>query len=255
MGALPLKLSYTMPLIKFAKPLVLCGLAAISAIVSAQESFDYHAASVLLMESPRVLKDLGVTPAQQSKIDKAAAVSRSKMTAFRKEVEADAEKAREQGKKKMKVKDKRPALYKEVKKKLLAILTPAQVNRLGQLSLQGAGMIAVLDPVVSKRMEITVSQTKLLKASVDRGLAAAHRIETDAMAPIESKYGYQRPKNEETAREMQRNAQAEAKAAGQRIHPQIIAIQNQTRKQFEKILTSKQLSTWKQLCGKPIKSA
>ena len=221
---------------------------------NAQSAFDVNAANVLLLDSPIVLKDLGVSHSQQSRIDKAASESRARMDAYRRQLQEEIAAAKKKGLKKMKVKDKRPEYYKLVKKQMLTILTPAQVTRLGQLSLQRSGMIAILDPVVGKRLGVTPGQEKQLKAAVKEGLDAARKIELDAIGPIQAKYSSMKISSQAEQREMQSRAQAEAKAADTRIQPQIKRIEANTRQHFEAILTSKQKAAWKLLLGKPIKA-
>lgn len=230
--------------------ILICGTTA----AKAQSAFDVNAANVLLLDSPMVLKDLGVNRSQQSRIDRAASESRTRMEAYRKQIQGEVAAAKKKGLKKMQIKDKRPEYYQVVKRQMLAILTPAQVTRLGQLSLQRSGMIAILDPMVAKRLDVSPAQMKALKAAVKAGLDSARKVELDAMGPIQAKYSSMKVTSQSQAQEMQAKAQAEAKSADARMQPQIKKIEANTRQHFEAILTSKQKAGWKSLLGKPIKS-
>ena len=182
----------------------------------AEGNFDYDIADFNILQNKEVQKELGVTEALRATLNKHAEWFNGEMkvldTAFKK--------ARENDPKATPPNDKAVALQKEFKKRLFAELTTAQVVRLREITVQGAGDVAVLDKRVASKIGLTNAQITAIKGRFEDNSKKAQAFQQDLnkqggelqqkyLKPLIEKYGNSQPKDQADAT----SRQAEVKAA------------------------------------------
>lgn len=225
--------------------------AASLSVAVAQTAFDRYVADIRILQDQRIQKELGITAAQKSRMNKAADAHRSELqkidAAFRKEAEA-AQKAK---------KPWRPDMTRlnpanaRLKAAVLKELTAKQIVRLRELSLQVAGPSALMDSQVAKQTGLSDAQVKRLRDTFTAGARQAQQLERSTAEPIFKPYQNRKPKDEAEAKKWQQEINTKLQAAMKRVRPQMERIQRETRTKMEAILTAAQRSKFKSLQGKP----
>lgn len=231
------------------RPIFLSLLMALAVAASAQiDPFDYHCADVILLQAKEVQTELKVTEAQRSKMNDAAATHRTRLTTYEAQQKvAKTKDTQEQAGVKLK------AYFDELKKGVFTALNAAQLKRLREISLQRAGLLALLDDVVAKKINLTgATHTKFRTAFTD-GAKQAGNIERASLKPIFDKYEpkMKAAKTAEERKKVEEQMRPELEAAGKKIAPQIQNLQNETQKKLVAILTPAQKNAWQALLGKP----
>jgi len=231
------------------RPLLLTLLVALATTGFAQlDPFDYHCADVVLLQAKEIQTDIGVTEAQRKKMNDAADTHRVRLTTY----EAQQKSAKTKDSKEQQT-TKLKGFYDELKRGVFGSLTAAQLKRLREISLQRAGLLALLDDVVAKKIGLTgASQTKF-KTTFTEGAKSAATIERTNLKPIFDKYEprMRAAKTEADRKKVEAQMRPELDAASKKIAPQIQQLQGDTQKKLVAILTPQQKTAWTALLGKP----
>ncbi|MCH7903390.1 MAG: hypothetical protein IH944_02355 [Armatimonadetes bacterium] len=212
----------------------------------AADAFDKHACNVTLLQAKSVQKELGITETQRAKMNvhadrnNAQGMEIDRLVSSNKITIADAT---------IRV----GRLRSELKKRVVGELNSAQIIRLREISLQQAGALALLDPVVGTKIGMSKAQTDLIRAKYVEHNAQAQKIKGDAFGPIDEKYKRMKPANEEEARKLQEQFVTERTAKQKEILPKLIALATEFDKAVEAVMTKGQIESYKKLKGKVFK--
>lgn len=229
------------------KPTLLILLFLSFAFAGAADPFDYHCANITLLQDKQVQAELHISTAQRAQLNKYADAHRGRIDAYRKKVG--------NGAPDMKV---IAGYMADLKAQVVGALSKTQVKRLRELNLQAAGLMALLDPVVAKKVGMSDSQYAKFKKTYLDGKSSAAGVLKKALAPLDAKYnklaapykGKEREHQKELG-ELQQKFVAEAKQIEERVKPQLDAITRSTEKKLMAQITASQKSNWKALEGKP----
>ena len=234
---------------RFLLLLFLCsGLFALAASAKAVDAFDYHCADVALLQAKEIQKDLKINDAQRKKMNDAADTHRTRLSTY------------EQQQRAAKVKDteaqqrtKLKGYYDELKKSVLTQLSATQLKRLRELTLQRAGLTAILDKVVAQKLGMSDAQLDKYRKVFESGAEKAAALERQTLEPILNKYKAMKPKTDAEKKSLQEKFQKEVAEAGKKAEPKMRALKNSTQKQLEAALTAAQRAKFKSLQGTPFK--
>lgn len=226
--------------------LMLAVICSLGGSARAADAFDKHACNVTLLQAKSVQKELGITETQRAKMNvhadrnNAQGMEIDRLVSSNKITIADAT---------IRV----GRLRSELKKRVVGELNSAQIIRLREISLQQAGALALLDPVVGTKIGMSKAQTDLIRAKYVEHNAQAQKIKGDAFGPIDEKYKRMKPANEEEARKLQEQFVTERTAKQKEILPKLIALATEFDKAVEAVMTKGQIESYKKLKGKVFK--
>ena len=132
---------------------------------------------------------------------------------------------------------------------IILSLKDEQVTRLGQISLQKAGTIVVLKPIVSAKLGMTEAQINILKAELKTVGMAVAELQRKAKEPIVNKYRAMTPKDDAEREKLQTEMDAEIKAVNEKIQPDLLKLRKTFDDLVDKTLTDGQKKTWTDLKG------
>jgi len=222
--------------------------ASTSVAIGFADAFDERTANVALLQDKRVQTDLKISEAQ-----------RKKMNTHAEWFNKEAEKIRQAWVKSAQGKNPPPAppqakmqaLEQSLKSRVFKELSQTQIKRLREITVQQAGVLALLDDSVAKKIGLSATQVSALKARFKSNAEKAQKLQTAAINPINAKYKDKKPKDQKEAQALQAQYGKEIQAAAKKIEPQITKL----RKEFETFvgttLSASQKSAWSALKGKP----
>ena len=217
-----------------------------AAVASAQDAFDTHVADVGLLQARQVQDDVKITAAQRTKMNAAADAHRKRLEAYQKQLQAlgggQPDRARMQG------------FFDTLKKDVFAVLSPAQIARLRQLTLQRLGLISLTDNDVAKRVGLSPAQVGGLKKAFQSGRAKFVALQKSAAAPILAPYKNRKAKDQAEAAALRKEVEGKLKVASVKVKPQLEAIGKQTDVAMLAVLTAPQKAKWAALKGVPFKA-
>lgn len=231
------------------RSLILPLLMASAVTASAQvDPFDYHCADVILLQAKQVQTELKVTEAQRGKMNDAAATHKTRLTTYQAQQQA------------AKTKDTQPqtatklkGFFDELKKGVFGSLNAAQLKRLREITLQRAGLLALLDDVVAKKINFAGANYTTFRNTFSNGAKEAGNIERTNLKPILDKYEprVRAAKTPDERKQVEAQMRPELEAASKKIAPQIQSLQAETQKKLVALLTPAQKTAWQALLGKP----
>jgi F0F1-type ATP synthase membrane subunit b/b' len=130
-------------------------------------------------------------------------------------------------------------------------LTPPQLKRLREISLQQAGLIALLDQQVATRIGVTPAQLKSMRAQVSASNKQIQAIEKKASFPVFEQYKDKHVKTKQEAEAMRKEFQGKMAAAAATVRPQIAALVSDERTKLLGSLNQPEINKYKALMGKP----
>ncbi|HMS53772.1 MAG TPA: hypothetical protein PKA27_00090 [Fimbriimonadaceae bacterium] len=229
-----------------------------SAHASAQtkhDPFDFKMASVIILQSKEVQKELGISEAQRTQMNKYADKHRGELVAYQKQLEA-----RQKDKNKPLDVDptKMDGMFVNLKKGVFGQLKPGQLKRLREISLQQLGLVALIDETVATRVGLSVPEQKKIKSVYESGIKEADQIAQAGQAQLEIQLNelrkkYPNPKTDAEKEKVMSEAQKKAEAIEKRIDPQIESVRKVTLTKMLSMLSAKQRGNWTTLLGKPFK--
>lgn len=210
------------------------------------DDFDKKIAAFQLLQDKKVQTELKMTEAQRTKLNKHADVFNNKAAAYQKELAAQEQKTKKPAQPDPKRMD---AMMTELKNKVLAELSAAQLKRLRELSLQAVGVTALGDDLVAARVGLTADQKTKVRGLIKTGLDAANKLL--AQADANARKGIKEPKNEAELKKAEETYNTRIQAEQKKIQPQLQKLRDDTIKKVLAALNAKQNEVWKQLQGKP----
>jgi hypothetical protein len=212
---------------------------------SAQDPFDYHTADLLILQSKDIQSALGVNASQRDKMNTFAEANRSKLLAYKQELIKE-KKAQPDNKKLM-------SYVEGLKRQVFGVLTPAQLKRLREISLQHDGLAALGDDEVAKKVGLSAGQLKQIREIivVDRKQLGAYQEKAEK--PVFDKYKGIKPKNEADAKALKQKFDQDMAQAAEKYKPMVRDVVMSDRKRLMAVLTPAQRATWQALLGKPFK--
>ncbi len=226
-------------------PLVL----AVAASAHSQaDPFDYHCADVILLQAKPVQTELKITEAQRGKMNDAAATHRTRLTTYEAQQKAARTKDTQQ-----QTATKLKSYFDELKKGVFTALNGTQLKRLREITLQRAGLLALLDDVVAKKIGLAGANYQKFRTTFSDGAKQAGEIERTSLKPIFDKYEarMKAAKTSEDRKKVEDQMRPELEAEGKKIGPKIQALQNETQKKLLALLSQTQKNAWQALLGKP----
>lgn len=220
-------------------------LALTGALARQRDPFDEKMASIILLQSKVVQRELGITEHQRAAMNKYADAHRMKLNAYYQQV---------QGKGSVSVDDsKLRSMFETLKKGVLAQLSASQVKRLREISVQTLDFTGLADPLIAQRIGLSSAQTQKVQHIVAAGMADANAVREraveGAIKPLQSR----KPKTADDQQRLQAEADRRAEAAVEQVTPQILLIKSDTKKKTLAVLTAQQKARWHALMGTPLK--
>ena len=218
----------------------------LAGLAHAQEGFDYHVADVGLLQAKVVQTEVGITAAERAKMNVAATAYRGKVAEYGRQLkalgQANPDPARMRG------------MFDVLKKDALAVLAPAQIRRVREITLQRLGLISLTDPVVAKRVGLSGAQIARLKAAFQKGrtdFLALQQTAQRAAQPVVAQYKDRKPKSQAEADALRKEVAAKLKPVQARFLPQMQAVGKRTDTAMLAVLTPTEKTAWTALKGKP----
>ena len=214
-------------------------------IWAAPDPFDVYVANIEILQAKPVQSELKITDAQRAALNKHADWYNGQT----KKVVDQLKTTKGTGADRQKGMTQISSLQDQLKGKVIGELSSWQVKRLGQISLQQAGIVALLDSKVAKKVGMTEVQIKKLRTGWEASGKLVAEAETKARQPVFNKYKDKQPKDEKEARELSEAYNREMEAASKTLDP-VLA---KAKKDFEAIvdstLTPGQKKAWGDLKG------
>jgi hypothetical protein len=210
------------------------------------DAFDNQIASVQLLQTKAVQKELAISEAQRSKMNVFAQEFNKQAEAYRNELNKKSNNGKIQV---TPDRNREIAMLNQLKTKVLGTLSAGQVKRLREISLQAVGVTALGDDAVAQKIGLSETQKKQIRDLVGKGLTGANKLIQDANQ--RAMKGIAQPKNEAEAKKAQELFQKRSVAEQQKIKGQVEKIRSTTITGVMAILNAKQKSTWNTLLGKP----
>jgi hypothetical protein len=219
---------------------------ALSSVASAQIDFDKRASDVGLLQAKEIQTAVGITAAQRAKMNAAAEAHRKRLEDYQKQLQAlgtmTPDKTRLLG------------FFETLKNDVFAALTPPQIKRLRELTLQRLGMVSLTDPQVANKVGLSDTQVAKLKTAFEKGRTKFVTLQQATANPILAPYKNRKPKDQAEATSLRAEVEGKLKAASIRIKPQLEAIGKETDASMLAVMTPAQKSAWTALKGQPFKA-
>jgi len=230
------------------KQIFLFFLVSICALAGAADSFDAHCGNIAILQRRDVQNEVGITSAQRDQMNKYADANRAKLVAYQKKLNG-----------KTPDRDVVNGYMLELKSDVDRVLTPAQLKRLRELSLQWAGLLGLMDKVVATKVGMSDAQYTKYRQTFMDGQSVVSKINSqikEALKPLGEKYdklfapykGHEKEHQAEIKKLLQ-DFEKEAQPIRQRYAPQVQAITKETQQKMMAILTAQQIAAWKNLEG------
>jgi len=203
------------------------------------DPFDVHVSDMKILTLKMIQKEIGLTEAQRSKMNAASTAEQGL---------ASAELKRSKGKPDQK---KMLGYYTDLRQKVFAVLTPPQVKRLRELTLQETGLVALANQEVATRVGLSAAGLKKIRDIIVSHQKQFETLESNAKKPIYLQYKDKNPKNEAEATALKKEFAAKMQAVDQQLRPQVKSILDSGTNDVLHSLTPAQKAAWTALMGKP----
>ena len=225
------------------------GLLFAAAVASASmDPFDVHVADITILQYKPLQAHIKLTEAQRSQMNSIAERQRAEVAKY-------VEKKRAAGEKPKPGPDATVvAAMAKLKHDILAVLTPAQLKRTREITLQKIGLPALADRAVADRIGMTSVQVNKFRQVLQSGADKISALQRATFGPIFKKYQATASKTESEMKKNQAAGQQEIRAAEARILPTMQMIKKDVTAQLQATLTPGQRSSWAALQGTPFKS-
>jgi len=215
---------------------------------AADLSFYKQIASIDILQAKSVQTELKVTESQRAAFNKHAdgynEQTKTLTSSFQKGTLPKADFAKKLG-------DAQTSLHDRI----IAELASPQISRLGQITLQRAGIIALMNPLVSSKLGITQAQSKTLTEGLRKTGEEVAEIERKTKEPIVKKYQAMTPKTDDEKTKLQAELDKEILAANKKNQPELLKARKGFEDLVDKTLTTGQKKSWSDLKGPLFKPA
>ena len=181
---------------------------------AAPDPFDFRVADVGLLQAKQVQTAVGITAAQRTKMNTAADTYKKRLETYQKQLQAlgtvNPDKAKVRG------------LFEALKKDVVAVLTPAQLRRVRELTLQRLGLVSLTDATVAKKVGLSTAQVGKIRSAFGAGrakFAALQQKAQTAAAPIAAQYKGRKPKSEAEAASLRKEIEGKLRPIQARSSP------------------------------------
>jgi hypothetical protein len=231
------------------KAVAITGLMFVAALAAASmDPFDVHIADITILQFKPLQTHIKLTEAQRSQMNSIAQRQRATVAKY-------VEKKRAAGEKPKPGPDPTVvAAMATLKHDILAVLTPAQLKRTREITLQKIGLPALADRTIADRIGMTSVQVNKFRQTLQTGADKISTLQRATFGPIFKKYQGLASKTESEMKKNQAAGQQEIRVAEAKILPTMQLIKQDVTSQLQSILTPGQRSSWAALQGTPFKS-
>lgn len=212
----------------------------------AQPAFDKSICDIGLLTVESVKKEIGLTTAQRAAMNKHAAPfnemgkkMQDKLAKGQKPTEAEQRKISD--------------LREQLRNKVLGELTPAQLKRLREITLQEAGLMALASDEIVAKLGMSKDQAGKVRSSIRSGMERSAKIMTEAQKRLENEFKSKKPKTKAEEEKLSKQFQARLDEEMRKAKPQVERIAKETETKTMALLSAQQRSTWTALKGKAFK--
>jgi len=208
--------------------------------------FDVAVADVGLLQVKSVQDELKIDESQRARMNKHADTHKKALEAYRAEVEkkkidpAQAMQSKEMAK-----------IFEDLKKGVLGELTAAQILRLREITLQRAGIVAIGQADVAKRVGLNDTQLEKFRSTFQTEFQKVQKLREEAMRTALKEYEGKQPKSEAEANTWREAAQKKLADAEKTLAPRVAALAKETEGKLTALLSSEQQKNWNALKGSP----
>lgn len=217
---------------------------ALAALAMAQTSFDREVCDITLLQTKEVKQELKVTDAQRSRMNAASAGYNAvakrveeKMRKNQEPSEADKKQMSEQ--------------FDKMRIAVLNVLNEGQIRRLREISLQTAGLIALTDPAVIRKVGLSQAQVTKVKNYLKTSYEAAGDLTKQVQEKVAKEFKNRNPKTDAEKRKLADQYTKRMKEEMAKITPKLEKIRSDGRANIMKTLSEGQRTIWNSLLGKP----
>lgn len=210
----------------------------------AQTSFDREVCDITLLQTAEVKTELKVTQTQRDRMNSAS----SSYNAVAKRIEDKLRKGQKPSEADQK--DMRTQ-FDRMRTGVLDVLNAVQIKRLREISLQTAGLIALTDPAVSKKVGLTAAQLTKVKSTLKASYEQAGKVTSQVRDKIESEFKGKNPKTDAEKRKLAEQYEKRVNEEMRKIQPRLEQIRNDGRAKIMATLSAGQRTIWNSLLGKP----
>ncbi|MBL8060561.1 MAG: hypothetical protein JNK63_07605 [Chthonomonas sp.] len=226
------------------KPLSVSIAIALMGSVFAQIEFDKEVCDITLLQTTEVKTELKVTQAQRAKMNSAS----SGYNAVAKKIEDKMRKGQQPTEAEQK---QMRAAFDKMRIGVLNVLTAVQIKRLREISLQTAGLLALTDPAVTKKVGLSASQVSKVKTYLKDSYQQAGDLTEAVHKKLESEFKGKNPKTDAEKRRLAEQYQKRLREEMKKIEPKLTKIQTDGRARIMAVLSAGQRTIWNSLLGKP----
>jgi len=209
-------------------------------VLSAQvDAFDFHVADFTILQDKRLQAQIKLTEAQRTKMNDAAGRQQTAIRAYiatQKAPNNDA-KVRE--------------MMTVLKRNVLAPLTPSQLRRTREVSLQRIGLPAIADEVIATRIGLTGTQLAKFRKTLVSGTTEIRTLEQKTIGPLIDKYRAAAGKPGADRQKIQTEGQQAIQAAAAKLRPTVSAREEALKKALIAVLSTGQRASYQSLLGAP----
>jgi hypothetical protein len=210
---------------------------------SKMDSFDLHVASLRVLEQKDVQAELGITPAQRDKMDKFASDYNQKLQIYLAQL-------KKENRTNVSMPDGTVVMMLgTLKQQVMQQLSPTQLKRLREISLQAFGLNGILDSTVAKKVGMTEDQIKRMRQTYEAGSKKANDVMASAMKPVNNEFKG-KVKTEADANKMKAAYVGKGKAAMNAAMPTVQKVNDDTQARMLAIFTPQQKKAYLALQGK-----
>lgn len=215
-----------------------------SADAVAPDPFDVAVADVGLLQIKSVQGELKIGEEQRTRMNTHADAHQKALQAYREEVEKkkiDPAQAMQS--------EKMAKIFNDLKKGVLSELTATQIHRLREITLQRAGIVAIGQVDVAKRVGLNDGQLEKFRGIFQSDFQKVQKLREEAMKSALKEFEGKQPKSQEEANAWRDQAQEKMAAVQKTLEPKIAALAKQTEAKLIAFLTPAQKENWKALQG------
>ena len=225
--------------------LTILGVLGLALSAFAFDDFDYKVSNIDVLRDKGVQAEIGITEGQRSRMnvfaEQYSKASQAKVAEYQK-----AKKKPDQALSKFSF-----DLYVTLRTNVLKILSPGQIKRLRELTLQAAGPRALLDKAVSERVGIPSAEYTAFCAAIRDGDQKVAAIKQKVSEKVRLRYKNQKPpKTQKESEDLQKKLNADLSAEMKLHDSELRSVITASETKTGKIITKKYLDALKALMGK-----
>lgn len=222
------------------------GLVALAVAAYARDPFDVRHANVALLMDRSVQEELRISEAQRKRMNALADRYNSTMQKVVERLQ----------KAKTPPSEPDPEARKAaeaLQAGIVDVLIPAQLKRLREISLQVAGLAAMGDESVAKRIGLSNDQLRRVRTILEDAYGRLRKMESDEMEARTKDLRGRQPKTEQERAALAQELEKRSQEAFRKLSPAVEKLRRETESRLFQILSDKQEEAWKALLGRPFR--